>query len=177
MISPDEKALIILTAGTTTKNLNDHVSEQLKNLSKFNVLQEGFSSINGLRAFYKFVSTSLEDDDGGETEKQDVNVRFTSIKKGNNVINFLAAAPVNDYPSHKNQMLSTIRSFNNLTDMKYLRRKPNRIVLREVSKQRTLSNLLQALRVPRNLWERIALLNAVRLDTLLSPKSLVKVIQ
>lgn len=177
LTAPDGKGFMMLTAGTTTKNLNDHVTEQLKNLAKFNVINEGFSNINGMRSFYKFVKTTLEDDSGAASEKDKINVRYTSIKKGNNVINFLAAAPENYYSTHKSRMLNSIRSFNNLTDMKHIRRRPKRVVLRQAGKQQALSNFLQALRVPQKLWKRIALLNAAQLDTQLSPKQLVKVIE
>lgn len=177
LTSPDKNALLMLTAGATTKNLNDHVTEQLKNLAKFNVIDEGFSNINGMRAFYKFVKTAVENDSEAENEKENINVRYTSIKKGNNVINFLAAAPVNYYSTHQNEMLNSIGSFQHLTDMKYIRRRPKRVVLRQVGNKQVLSNFLPALHVPQELWKRIALLNGIQLDTQLSPRQLIKIIE
>ncbi|MCK5059515.1 MAG: M48 family metalloprotease, partial [Candidatus Aminicenantes bacterium] len=177
LTSPDGKAIMMLTAGPTTMDLNNHVNEQLKKLSKFNVLSEGFVNINGLRAFNKLVRTVFEQSSGQQNQQQDVNVRLTGIKKGNNVISFFAASQTTDYPNYRQVIRNSIRSFNNLTDIKYLRRRPKRVVVRQVGAQQTLSRFLQALKVPEKLWKRIALLNAAQLDTVLIPKKLVKVIR
>ena len=177
LTSPDGKALMMLTAGPTKTNLNSHVDEQLKKLSKFNVLSEGFVNINGLRAYNKLVQTVFEQSSGQQNQQQDVNVRLTGIKKGGNVFSFFAASQTTDYPNYRQAIRKSIRSFNTLTDAKYLRRKPLRVVLRKVSKQQTLGQFLQALRVPEKLWKRIALLNAAQPGTVLSPNRVVKVIR
>lgn len=177
MTSKDGKALIMLTAGTTSKNLNEYVNEQLKKLSKYNVVSEGFSNINGLRAFYKLVKTSVEESDEEGEKKQSANVRFTSIRKGNTVFNFFAAAQEGDYSIYKSTIQKTVRSFNNLTDINMMRQRPQRVVVRQVSRQQSLRDFLQALRIPQDKWKRIALINAAQLDTVLSPNQLVKVIQ
>jgi predicted Zn-dependent protease len=153
------------------------VDEQLKKLSKFSVLSEGFANINGLRAFNKLVRTVFEESGSEQNQKQEVNVRLTSIKKGGNVVSFFAASQTKDYPNYQGVIRDSISSFSNLTDTKFLRRRPQRVVLRQPATQQSLSQFLQSLRIPEKLWQRIALLNAAQLDTVLSPNRLVKVIQ
>ena len=140
------KAVLIFSPGSTTKNLNEYVDEQLASLKKINVLSQGFRNINGMQAFHKMVKTSLEEG-VSQNQKQDIQVRVSSIKKGGSVFNFFAATASGDYYTYQNAIETTVGSFNNLTDANFLRRKAARVALRQASKQQSLRNFLQALQV------------------------------
>lgn len=180
LTSADGKAIIMLSADNAAKDLDDYVDEKLTQLSKFNVLSQGFRDINGLRAFYKLVQTMTEQsakEGEKKTEKPDINVQLTGIKKDNTIFHFFAAAQAGDYPSYRRDIENTVASFSNLLDVNRMRKKTDKVVIKQIKSRQSLGDYLKALAVPQDKWKRIALLNGIEIDTILEPNRLVKAIQ
>ncbi len=171
----DGNAVIMLTADSGSKDLETQVNEQIKSLSKFKVISEGYARINGLEAFHKLIQTSTQDSSGNEQEN--MRVQLTSIRKANTTYNFFAAARAAHYPIYREAVEQTIGSFKALKDSNYLRKIPKRVHIQQLSQQQTLKDYLVSQGIPQKDWQRIALINALELGTSLSPNQLVKIIR
>jgi len=175
MASKDGKALMILTAVKGNANLENHVNTQLKSLSEPTVVNQGYITINGLRAYQKLVKAIITDDAGKKKEK--IRVRVTGIKKNGMIYNFFAAAEPGMYGSYKNEFNRTISSFKNLRASGPLSQKPARVYVRKNNRTQSFRDFLVAHKVNPNYWKRVALINSVQLDSRIQSGQSIKIIR
>ncbi len=178
MVSPDEKAIMILQTEDTTESLDGYSRKMMKTLTNPQVLQQGFGNVNGLNAYHSLLGVVTASDESEEAKKsEDLNVRLSCIRKGGTVFSFFSAASLSDFSRHRYEIDGTVNSFNRLRSTRHLNRKPRRVLVKRVKRARTLRNFLGNWRINKKHWNKIALINGMELNDRLSPSQLIKMIR
>ena len=182
MQSKDGKAILLLQAEESPEALDSYSKKMAKNLTEPKLLSQDYKYINGLDAFHSiFQMTPKEDTASQDTtqkkEKEKIDVNITCIRKENMIYSFFTATGENDYRAYSSDIYYVINSFKPLNNQKYLGRKPLRLYVRQVNAQQSLEQYLNFLRVPRQLWDKISLMNSMQLSQQVSVGQNIKIIQ
>ncbi|MGD2089104.1 MAG: M48 family metalloprotease [Candidatus Aminicenantes bacterium] len=171
------KAVILLKAESSAESLDGYTKKMLNKLTNPQILQEGYSYINGMNAYHS-LAAMLTDTSAGEGQTaQELNVLISCIRKEGIIYTFFSAASQSDYPTYQYAINNTISSFNRLSNPAYINRRPNRVAIRRSRQNQTLGNFLSTLRIPRNDWKQIALINGMDVNHQLSANQLVKIVR
>jgi len=68
------------------------------------------------------------------------------------------------YPGYQDDFQFITFSFRRLTDSRYLNRQPRRLVLIKANGHSSLRQIFQKANTPQELWEKLAIMNAITLD-------------
>ena len=176
MASADGKAVILLKAENTTEGLDGYTQKMMKELTNPTVIQQGYRYVNGLNAFHTLASMVNQEDSGEGQSNAPLNVQISCIRKEGIIFTFFSAAMQSDFPSYQYAINNTINSFRNLTDSRYLQRRPSRLSIRRVNGAQTLSSFLNMLGIPQQSWNQIAIINGMDLNQQLAANQLVKIV-
>jgi predicted Zn-dependent protease len=182
MTSSDDKAIILLQSEETTESLENYSKKLMKNLSEPKVIRQGYQYVNGLDAFHSALeyappATDDSSQTQNSTKQQKMDVNITCIRKSGTVFSFFTLTSEKDYRAYSYDINQTINSFRTLTNSRYINRNPKHVYVKQVGRSQTLSDYLSSLGIPGTSWDRIALMNAMQLNTQLSPNQYIKVIQ
>ena len=173
----DGKAVILLKAESNAESLDGYTKKMLNKLTNPQIIQEGYSYINGMNAYHSLASMLTDTGTGEGQTGQELNVLISCIRKEGIIYTFFSAASQSDYPTYQYAINNTIGSFNHLSNPAYLNQRPNRVSIRRSRRNQTLGNFLSTLRIPRKHWKQIALINGMDVNHQLSANQLVKIVR
>ncbi len=110
------------------------------------------------------------------TEQGVVRALSYFIQKDNAVFVFLGYAAQAQFDGYLSTFSQTMGRFRNLTDPKRINVQPERLAVKTTSSPGPLRQALQGFGVPQDKWEALAVLNGMKLDDLVSARTLLKVV-
>ncbi len=165
----DGKALLMfmLGRGNSLQEAANNAVQQYK----LKVLESRSISVNGLPALY-VVADQVAD------QQQQASVRTMSyfIQYDNAVYHFIGVSSIADFNSYTNTFSNTMQNFRPLTDAAKLNKKADRIRIKTVANNSTLSQALQSFNMPQAKMEELAILNGMKLTDNVTKGTLIKVI-
>lgn len=173
LTSSDGKGIIILSAEELINTIDEYSERTMSKLSNPQVLSWNRGYINGFNALYKSVLMLADKQNG---DKDDVRVDMTFIRKGKMVYTFLSMALNNDFYGYNSLFNSTVMSFSNLRDYRYINVKPLRLKIRRVNRRQRLRDFLSFNGVNRKYYKKISDINGVGLDGFLNRGRLLKIL-
>jgi len=178
MVSPDEKAGIILTAEATSQDLGACLQARLQAFKDSQVREVARSPlrINGLSALRGFYSVQAKAAEG-QAAPAATAVDIHCVRKGGQVFTLLGTGSQADYARHQAALQAAIQSFQPLTDPARINRRPLRISLQSGRKGEVLQSALQRLSAPPARWKDMALMNGMQLSEALASDRVLKIVR
>lgn len=133
--------------------------------------QGGAITVNGMPA-YRLSGRA----GGGQQGGTPIEYAATFIAYGGNIYNFITIAAQQRASRYANVLASTVQSFSELSDPRYLNREPERVRVQRVTSATTLRQFLGQHGTPSERMDELAILNGMELDARLSAGTLVKTV-
>jgi predicted Zn-dependent protease len=166
MTPANGEALLILTLGTGT-SLQDVANKILTNY-KLEKVESKNETINGLAAL-----TMIADQ---KQEQGTIRVISTLIQFEGTIYSMMGISEISKFASYSSAFLSTIQNFKELKETEKLNRKPDIIHIKTVPKQMSLEAAFQYFNMQSDQFERLAILNQMKLSDRLTKGTLIKVV-
>lgn len=170
MISPKEDAGIILQAEQSTQDPAAYAAAKAKDYEGASLRGEQNRNINGLAAYQQIW-------DGTQEDGTKLRLHLTYIQYTSHIFTFMGLSRLQDYDTYTPTFGASASSFRRLTDRKYLDRQPKRIKLMTADGRQTLQAILEREGLPKELWPRFAIINALELGQVPERGRIVKVIR
>ena len=123
----------------------------------FNVAEQGSATV-GAGSAYAVAGTA-------NTQQGELGLVAYFIEYGDNVYRFMGLTAANDLPTYDDEFVQTFRSFDRLTDSRYLNRQPVRLEVVEAPRTAPFSQFLQGRPMPVGVSEEgLAIINNVQLN-------------
>jgi len=158
LATKDGHAGVILRAEKTLENLKEYAERISSKIENGQFIEEGSSQINGLASIYQIYDLSQEQ--GG-----DIRTRLSHIKKNDFIYTFVSLSAQNEFDQYDRLFQSVVGSFQQLTDTRYLNRKPQRIQLIKANGRQSLQAILQKAGMAKDLWPKFAIMNGMELGS------------
>lgn len=110
-------------------------------------------------------------------EQGTVRVLITLINYGGIIYNMMGVGELSKFPTYRNLMESSMRSFAELKDSEKLNRKPDVLRIKTLPRAMTLEAALKSYSMPENRFEELALLNGMLLTDQIPANTMIKVIE
>ncbi len=166
-------AVILLTGEYTDNRVKDYAEKLYSRFENSVVSYKGYTNVNGFNAYYmNFII--YNQNNSGQTDA--TKVYLISIRKGNYIFSFFAAAKPFNFSIYKKQFANTIFSFSQLNNPYYINRKPLRIHVVRITRPQNMKELLLSRRISQKYWKKILYANNKTLQTNLKTGQLVKLI-
>jgi predicted Zn-dependent protease len=165
----DGKALMMFTLGRGN-SLQEAASNAVQQY-QLQVVESRSITVNGLPALYVAA-------DQVNQQQPAASVRTGSyfIQYNGSIYHFIGVSGINDFNNYISYFNNTMQSFRQLTDPSKLNKQAERIRLRTVSGNTTLSQALSGFGVPQARMEELAILNGMKLTDNVSSGTLIKVL-
>ena len=125
-------------------------------------------SVNNLSA------ASILADLSGSNSNESIRIQIYLIQYNNMIYRFYGMSYLNEFEGYKGLFLNTMQHFKVLTDPSKIEVSPERIRIREVVQNGTLSDALRAFNVPEKRWNELAIVNGMELSTAVTQGMLLK---
>lgn len=162
----DGKALMMFMLGKGN-SLQEAANNALQQY-QLKVVESRNVSVNGMPALY-IVADQV-------TQQSTIRTLSYFIQYNNTIYHFIGVAGLNDFNTYAYQFNSVAQNFNQLTDPTKLNKKADRVRIRTVSSNTTLSQALRELNMPQSKLEELAILNGMKLTDNVTKGMLIKVI-
>lgn len=169
LVSKDKNAAVILKLEETSTDLRDYAEKQAQKLQGATYISDQSMRINGLRSYQRLYEIPQEN-------KSALRMRTSYIRKQAYIYSFSAFSTAENYGNYDFQFGTLIGSFRNLTNPKYLNRKPLRIKIIRADGRTALRTYLQRARIKKEIWPRFAIMNNMELGDIPRKNQLIKVI-
>jgi predicted Zn-dependent protease len=134
-------------------------------------------TVNGLSALEVYADLVQEGQDAnGQPAQQVLKTLSYYIQYGELIYHFLGLSTEQDFPSYRGRMLTTMTSFNTLSDPDKLNRQAERIKIETLPRDMTLREAFSSYRQPSDRLEELAVLNGMELTLRLKKGTLIKTI-
>jgi predicted Zn-dependent protease len=165
----DGKALMMFTLGSGN-SLQEAANTAMQQY-KLQVIESRNITVNGLPALYVTA-------DQVNQQQPAASVRTGSyfIQYNGSIYHFIGVSGINDFNNYISYFNNTMQSFRQLTDPSKVNKQAERIRLRTVSGNTTLSQALSGFGVPQARMEELAILNGMKLTDNVSSGTLIKVL-
>ena len=166
IVPENGKALLVFTL-SAKKSLDEAAKELVEQFS-LTVDEQKNTKVNGFPAIAmmaKQVSTN-----------QSLTLLNYLIQKDGNIYLFLGLSNTSDFSSYQSSLANSMKGFKKLTDASKLNVKPDRILVKKVPRNMTLSQALNYFRVPDAKHAETAIINGMELDESLPSGSFIKVV-
>ncbi len=175
MAPKDGKSMMMLTlaSGQTLEEAAQSVVQQYK----FKVLENAKQTINGNPAVV-MISQQQTDTEQGQTADPKSTIQIASwiIQYNNAFFAFHGMSYVPDFSNAFNTFKTVAGGFRALTDASKLNRKPERIRIRQVTRDATFQQAMADLKMPANRVEELGILNGMENSARVTKGMLIKVI-
>lgn len=167
-MAPDNgEALLVLTLGKGT-SLENAANEILTNY-KLDKVESRRETINGLAALITIADQ--------KQEQGTIRVISSLIQFEGNIYSLMGISELSKFGNYTPTFLSTIQRFKELKESEKLNRKPDVIQIKTIPKAMTLQTALQYFNMPADRFEKLAILNQMKLSDRLTGGSLIKVVE
>lgn len=179
MAPKDGKAVMMLRLGEGT-SLENAAQTALKNY-QLTVVQSKQETVNGLPALVVLADRTAQQQQQQQQQQQNaqqsLRVLLYFIQYGGNIYNLIGASTQADFPAYMQLFQSTMETFRELTDPSKLNKQAERIKIRTVPQNGTLSQAFSSLRIDQKRMEELAVLNGMSLNDQVQRGTLIKVIE
>ena len=169
LVSKDENAAVILKVEETTEDLHNYAQKQASKLQGATFLNDSSMHINGLRT-YQCLYEILQEG------QSNLKMRISYIRKQAHIYAFTSFSTREDYGNYDFQFGAIVGSFKNLTNPKYLNRKPLKIRIIKADGRNTLRTYFQQAQIKKDIWPRFAIMNDMDLGEIPKRDVLIKVL-
>jgi predicted Zn-dependent protease len=170
------RALMMLTLAKG--NSLDEAAQSLLQQYQLTVVQSGRVNVNGLSAL-AVVADQKQQQQQQQQQQQAPAVRTLTyfIQYGENIYAILGASSLNDFNAYSQLFQNTMAGFRALEDQEKINRQPERVRIKTVQQNGTLSQALTGFGVTQKRLEELAVLNGMTLNEQVEKGMLVKVIE
>lgn len=172
MVSPDQKALMIMTL-SPDKELAEAANNFISK-NKLNGVSQQNTTINGLPAIIQ-VADQVGQAQQGQAA-QTVRIATTYIDYGNLIYMIHGVSDIKDFSANESTFGSTMKNFKVLTDMSKINVKPERIRIKNVYATATLNEVLKGFGTPENRLKELSIVNGMELSDRVPAGTLIKTI-
>lgn len=165
----DGKALLIFTLGQG-KTLQEAANAAVQQY-KLQVVESQTTTVNGLPAMYVVADQVNQEQPASSVRTLNYFIQFQG-----SIYHFIGVTGVNDFSSYLNTFNNAIQSFRQLTDASKLNRKPERVRLKTIAANTTLSQAFKDFNIPQARFEEMAILNGLKLTDNVTKGTLIKVV-
>jgi len=165
----DGKALLMFTLGQG-KTLQEAANAAVQQY-KLTVVESQTTTVNGMPAMYVVADQVNQQQPASSVRTLNYFIQF-----GGSIYHFIGVSTVNDFNTYVNTFQNAMQSFKQLTDPAKLNRKPERIRLKTIAANTTLSQALKDFNVPQSRFEEMAILNGLKLTETITKGTLIKVV-
>jgi predicted Zn-dependent protease len=169
LVSKDENAAVILKVEESAEDLRDYAENQASKLQGALFLNDSSMRINGLRSYQRLYEIPQQDE-------ASLKMRASYIRKQDHIYSFTSFSTIENYGNYDFQFGTVIGSFRNLTNPKYLNRKPFRVRLVKANGRSTLRSYFQQARIKKDIWPRFAIMNGMEPGDIPKRNQLIKVL-
>ena len=166
VVPEDGKALMVFTF--STKKTLKEAAQELVDQFKLTVQEQKDTKVNGYPAIVmnaQQVSTN-----------QSLSLVNYLIQKDGSIYLFLGLSNTADFATYKPLLVNSMGGFKKLTDPAKLNVKPNRVRIRKVPRNMTLTEAFDYFKVPKEQQGDMAIINGMELDDKVESNSLLKVV-
>ena len=166
VVPEDQKALLVFTL--SNKPDLESAAQEIVEKYQFTVKQSKQDKVNGYPALVYLAEQT--------SQNQSVTMISYLIQKDGNIYVFMGLANSSDFAQYQEPLTQSMANFKNLTDPSKINVKPDRIRVKQVPKDMTLSQVLQYYKVPAASHEEMAVINGMQLEDRLKSGTFIKVI-
>ncbi|MBN2346746.1 MAG: M48 family metalloprotease [Candidatus Aminicenantes bacterium] len=163
----DGKAALLLQAEKSSLDLDAYLQARAKELGQAELLKQGSEPVGRYASRHAYFRMPQE-------QGEPLALRMTCIRKDDLVYTFLALSTYGTASQYQPAMESAILSFGDLSDPRYLKRRPRRLSLATPDGRQTLQALMSKAGVDRTLWKQLAVYNTLNLDAVPEAGQLLK---
>ena len=172
MAPQDGKAMMIFTL-SQQKELQAAANEIIENF-KLTLKDSKQLTINGFPALGMVTEQVTQDPNTGQSNA--INVLTYCIKYGELIYVFHGISSQEDFNTHANTFKNVSTNFRKLTDPARINVKPERIRVKQLSRDMTLQQAFSYYKIPNNRMEELAVINGMELTDALKKGAWIKVI-
>ena len=170
LMAKDGKAAMVLQAESSPMDVDEYAKKQASQLGEAQFLNRKSMSINGFQSIDAFYQVP-------QKEKEALKIQLTCIRKEGMIYTFSSISTASAFDGYSGEFNRTARSFRKLSDPQHLSPRPSRLQLVKASGRDTLRAILTSSAVDRKLWDRLAVYNYAKLDSVPAAGSTVKIIR
>ena len=166
MAPRDGGALVTFTLAQG--NSAEAAAQQMVEQYKMQVVESKRTSVNGMEAVAVMADV--------QQEQGTIRTLTYFIEYGSNIYSIMGIAPNTTFNNYASIFSNVATNFNKLTDSEKINRKPERIRIKTLSRNMTLSQALQSFGMPNDRLEELAILNGMLLTDQLSSGVMIKTV-
>jgi predicted Zn-dependent protease len=167
-------AVILFSGEYTDNRIKDYAEKLYMRFENAVVSYKGYTKVNGFNGYY--MNFNIYNNQNASGQASETKVYLISIRKGNYIFSFLAAAKPLDFRFYKKQFANVIFSFSQLNNPYYINRKPLRIHIVRIIYLQTMKELLISRKISQKYWKKILYANNKTLSSKLRKGQLIKLI-
>jgi predicted Zn-dependent protease len=176
MAPKDGRAALMLTLAEGTSLENAAQTTLQKNQLK--LIDSKQETVNGLPAILLIADQQAQQQQQQQQGQQPLlRVMMYFIQYGNNIYNLIGISSQADFNSYAQLFQSTMGSFGPLNDPSKLNKQPERVRIKEVGQDATLSQVFNNFHVKDGRMEEMAILNGMALNDRVNRGMLIKIIE
>jgi predicted Zn-dependent protease len=161
---------VVLQAEKSSDSLEVYAEKKALEQKGRTYISDQKTTINGLASYHQLVEIDQD-------QKENLRARISYIKYGSNILTFTALSTKNNFNRYNSQFSNVIGSFKRLSDRAHLNRRAKRLKIVKANGRQTLQNIFRGAGMPKDVWPRFAILNAMKLNDVPQRNSLIKVVQ
>lgn len=167
MAPKDGKAIMLLTLAQG--NSLEDAARQMLEKNKLTLVESSQETVNGLPALAMVA----------DLQQQQGTVRTLTylIQYGGQIYSLMGASTANDFNQYSQLFLNSMKSFSQLTDASKINKQPEKIRVKPVKQNGTLSQALRDLGAQQDRMEELAVLNGMQLEDRVDKGMLIKLIE
>ncbi len=169
MASKDGKAMMILTLAQGG-SLDAAAEGILKNY-QLTLVESKKDNVNGLPAI------AMVADQTAQQQQQSLRTLTYLIEYGKNIYAMIGVSSLNDFNTYAQTFKASMEKFNILNDQAKINKQPERIRIKTVQQNGTLSQALQGFKTKDKRMEEVATLNGMKLSDSVNKGMLIKIIE
>jgi predicted Zn-dependent protease len=176
MGSPDQKAMMIMALGQGSSPAA--AADTFVQNYKLQRISGRQTTINGLPAVDQVCQQVPQAQQGQQQQgpQQVVYVRNVMIQYNNLIYSFIGAADSKDYPAYEQIFGNTMYAFRPLTDLSRINVLPERVRVKQVMYDATVSEVLKGFGTPDARLNELSILNGMKLTDRISRGTLIKTV-
>ena len=174
MAPKDGRAVMMLTLaqGSSLENAAEGVLQKYK----MKVIDSKKETVNGLPAIV-LIADQQPQQQQQQGQQQSIRTLMYFIQYGDNIYNLIGVSSQADFNSYTQLFQSTMESFSVLNDPSKINKQAERVRVKPVPQNGTLSQAFSSLKVKQNKMEELAILNGMTLNDRVDRGMLIKVIE
>lgn len=174
MAPEDGRAVMMLTLaqGTSLENAAQAAWQKYQ----MKVVDSRQETVNGLPSLV-LIADQQPAQEQQQAQQQNIRAFMYFIQYGDNIYHFMGACMQADFDAYRQVFQSSMGSFRVLNDASKINRQAERVKVRTVSQNGTLSQAFNTLHIDQNRMEELAILNGMALNDRVNRGMLIKVIE